>query len=489
MVGDWKLFNKNRLQAFPDRGDSIHHPRGNLMHRSIRLPRRLALTVFALTLALPAAADPKVIQSAQRLLAAGNPKQAYVELMAIADKMAGNIEFDYLLGVASLDSGKIDEAIIALERVLAVNPNHAGAKLDLARAYYTSGAFDLAEATFENLKLSNPPPLALQSINRYLAAIAERKKQTRSGLTGYGELNLGYDTNLTGVPGDFSSAVLNAFGLPGVDPTGNSVKRKAPFAGAQGGMDYFKPLTRGISLFAGLEGRARAYRREPDFNLVGGEARAGATMNQGPQQWRMLANASQFRQDGQAPGEPKPTNDRNAAGIAVDWRLALDQRNQIGAAVQLSRQRFPDNGLEDFDQVLVSASWLRSFEAKGVPLLYLAAFHSRDEAENKLPDGVADKSKRISAVRSYLQYSLTPNLQLFNGLGYTQRKDQSAFARATQIEFGRDRMADMALGFSWKFQPRCNLRAQWLYSRNDSNIAIYDYTRSEVSSAIRCDFE
>lgn len=458
------------------------------MHPASRqLPR--AAILAALLFSLPVFADPKVIQSAQRLLAAGNAKQAYAELSAVADKLAGNLEFDYLLGVAALDSGKIDEAIIAFERVLAVNPNHAGAKLDLARAYYTSGAFDLAEATFENLKLSNPPPLALQSINRYLAAIQERKKLTRSGMVGYGELSLGYDTNLTGVPGDFSNAVLNAFGLPGVDPTGNSVKRKAPFVGAQGGIDYFKPLSRGFSLFAGLEGRGRAYRKESDFNLVSGEARFGTTLNQGPQQWRLSTNVSQFRQEGQAPGEPKPTNDRNAAGLALDWRLALDQRNQVGAAIQVSRQRFPDNNLEDFDQVLVSASWLRSFEAKGVPLLYLTAFHARDEADNKLPDGIADKSKRISALRSYLQYSLTPNLQLFNGLGFTERKDQSPFARATQVEYGRDRMADLSLGFNWKFQPSCTLRAQWLYSRNDSNIAIYDYTRSEISSAVRCDFQ
>jgi len=439
--------------------------------------------------AAPALADPKVIQSAQRLLAAGNPKQAHAELQAIADKMSGNVEFDYLLGVAALDSGKIDEAIIAFERVLAVNPNHAGAKLDLARAYYTSGAFDLAEATFENLKLSNPPPLALQSINRYLAAIQERKKLTRAGLVGYGELSLGYDTNLTGVPGDFSNAVQNAFGLPGVDPTGNSIKRKAPFVGAQGGLDYFKPLSRGISLFTGIEGRARAYRKEPDFNSIGGEARFGSTLNQGPQQWRLSMNLSRFSQEGQAPGEPKPTNDRNAAGVAADWRLAVDQRNQIGAAVQYSRQRFPDNNLEDFDQVLVSGSWLRSFEAKGVPLLYLTAFGTRDEAKRKLPDGISDKSKKVGGIRSYFQYSLSPTLQLFNGLGFTLRRDSSAFARATQVEFGRDKMVDLSLGANWKFQPRCTLRVQLLVSRNDSNIAIYDYNRSEVSSAVRCDFE
>jgi len=80
-------------------------------------------------------------------------------------------------------------------------------------------------------------------------------------------------------------------------------------------------------------------------------------------------------------------------------------------------------------------------------------------------------------------------VQAFSGIGFTLREDRSAFARATQVEFGRDKLADFSLGANWKFQPKCTLRAQWLYSRNDSNIAIYDFSRNEISSTIRCDFE
>lgn len=459
------------------------------MQRKLTFRAGLAILAFLLLHAQAACADPKVIQSAQRHLTNGNPKLAYQELVAIQDKMAGNIEFDYLLGVAALDSGKIDEAIIAFERVLAVNPKHAGAQLDLARAYYTAGAFDLAEATFENLKVSNPPPLALQSINRYLTAIQERKKQTRSGWSGYGELGLGYDSNLTGVPGDFSSAVQSAFGLAGVDPTGNSVKRKAAFVSGTASLEYFHPLSRGFSLFGGMEARGRAYRNEPDFNSGGIDVRIGSALNQGPQQWRMAVNATRFDQKGQAPGDPRPTNDRQGVGISADWRYSIDQRNQIGAALQYSRQRFPDNAIEDFNQVLGSVSWLRAFEAKGVPLLYLTAFLTDDDAQRKLADGVSDKSKQVGGLRSYLQYSLSPTVQLFNGVGMTVRRDTTAFSRATQVEYGRDKLADLSLGVTWRFQDKCSLRVQWLYSRNDSNIAIYDYTRNEASSAVRCDFE
>ncbi len=48
-----------------------------------------------------AAADP-VIENARQLLAAGNAKQAYAELIASQDRLSGMPEFDSLLGVAGL---------------------------------------------------------------------------------------------------------------------------------------------------------------------------------------------------------------------------------------------------------------------------------------------------------------------------------------------------------------------------------------------------
>ena len=40
---------------------------------------------------------------------------------------------------------------------------------------------------------------------------------------------------------------------------------------------------------------------------------------------------------------------------------------------------------------------------------------------------------------------------------------------------------------AWQFRDKCSLRVQYAYSRNNSNIDIYDFNRYEVSSTIRCD--
>ena len=445
-------------------------------------------TVLALTVGSTAAANPKLLSDAQQQLAAGNPKQAYMLLVAEQNKLSGTPDFDYLLGVAALDSGKIDESIIAFERVLAVNPKNAGALMDLGRAYFNAGSMDLAEATFRQLQQSNPPAAAQSSIDRYLQAIAQKREQGKRALYAYGEASLGYDSNITGVPKDFTAAVVSAFNIPGVDPTGNSIKRKAAYVGAAAGADYFHPLSPSLTAIIGAEARGRAYRSEADFNSLLGDARAGLAWNRGAHGLKVTAGYSQFKQDGAAPGEPRPTNDRKTATAGAEYRFSISEQQQLNFGVSGSRVRFQQNEIEDFDALAISAGWLKSFTGKGAPLLQISGYYSRDEAERKLADGVSDKSKRVGGLRTYYQYSLNNSLSLFNGLGFTARRDQSAFSRATEVEFGRDRMADVTVGVNWKFQSKCSMRAQWFASRNDSNIAIYDYTRNEVSSNIRCDF-
>ena len=448
-----------------------------------------AALVCALLSPINAVAEPALLRDAKQLLAASNPKQAYAILVAKQDQLSGKPDFDYLLGVAALDSGKIDEAIIAFERVLQVAPESADARMDLARAYFTAGSMDLAQANFLELKASNPPPAAMAAIEKYLATISDRRAKSATGLTVWGESGLGYDSNITGVPADFTAAVASAFNITGINPTGNSIKRKAPFLSAAVGADYNYALSPRWAAFVVGEARGRAYRKENDFNSLSGEARLGVAWTQGAQQIRLTGGYNRFKQDGLAPGEPKPTNDRSTTLVSTDYRFAFNDRQQLNFGVSGTRVKFLSNKIEDFDAVGVSAGFLNAFERQGSPVLQINLVYSRDEAVRKLADGVSDKSKRITGIRSYFQYSLSDTLAWFNGVGYTQRRDTSAFARATETEFGRDRLADVTLGLTWRFQPKCTMRAQWAGSRNDSNIAIYEFRRYEVLSSIRCDYK
>ncbi len=440
--------------------------------------------------ALAQGSDPAV-ENAKRLLAAGNPKQAYQELSAVQSKLSGMPEFDYLFGVAALDSGHIDDAIIAFERVLALVPGHAGAEMDLARAYYAAGSFDLAEAAFLKLQASNPPPAAQIVINRYLETLRARRLLTSAGWSGWGELAIGYDSNITGVPGNFGAAAAQSFNIIGITATGNAIKRDAAYTQGAIGGEYHNPISRGWSWFAGGEARGRYYFGETDFNIASGEVHGGAALNAGDDQYRFTGAYAPYNQKGAAPGDPQPTNDRRIGGLSFDWRHSLDTRRQVGLGLQYNDVRFPTDTVENFKQVYLAASYLETFEAKGSPLMYLTAFITNDDAKQQFDNGVngetATKSKNLLGGRSFFAYSANPKLQYFGSLSLIYRKDKDDYARSTVVQNGHDLWGEIGGGVAWQFRDKCTLRVQYYYSNNNSNIDIYDYNRSEISSAVRCD--
>ena len=114
------------------------------------------------------------IARAQQLLNQNKPAEAYEYLAPFEDRYAGDVDFDYVLGISALDSGKSDKATLAFERVLAVNPNFAGARLDMARAYFQLGDADRAKAEFLTVRELNPPQQALAVIKQYLDAIDKK---------------------------------------------------------------------------------------------------------------------------------------------------------------------------------------------------------------------------------------------------------------------------------------------------------------------------
>jgi len=72
-----------------------------------------------------AALSDELTEAAKRLLSERRAKEAYELLLPQERARAGDLEFDYLLGIAANDAGEHERAVFALERVLAQQPaNH-----------------------------------------------------------------------------------------------------------------------------------------------------------------------------------------------------------------------------------------------------------------------------------------------------------------------------------------------------------------------------
>ncbi len=164
---------------------------------------RLSTLAGAVCLALGATLahaqiDQAVLEKADTLLKAGAAEEAYQLLEPLEVQAAGDPVYDSLLGTAALDSKRPSKATFVYERILAVTPDYVGVRADMGRAYFALGDFGRAKIEFETvLTFQNLPQDLRSTVEQYAKAAEARAQDKRTVFTGYVEMGLGHDTNIT----------------------------------------------------------------------------------------------------------------------------------------------------------------------------------------------------------------------------------------------------------------------------------------------------
>jgi tetratricopeptide (TPR) repeat protein len=419
-------------------------------------------------------AQRKIIQEADQLLKQNNPGAAYERLAPLEDQLAGNVDYDYLLGIAALDSGKADKATLAFERVIAINPNFAGARLDMARAYYQLGDLTRARAEFDIVLQQNPPEEARQTVQRYLAAIEAAGKAQQRRVRAYLEYSLGHDSNINN---STSQSLVTAPGIGNIsftlDPT--SVRTSSGFNGLAAGGEVVENVLPGLAVFAGADWRLRDNSKSDVFDYQNFDYRAGLMIGQANNQLRVTGNYGRYYLNS--------AFNRDADGLGADWRYALSPSSQLNLFSQYGRVRLTGEAtrVNSFNSTTSGIGGLHAF-GDGSAALF-GAFFFGDERD---VIGRADGPKRFHGLRVGGQAKLRDDIDLF-GYGSAQRgyygKENVSFL-ATRL----DETTDVGIGLNWRFMKDWALRPQVLHTRNTSNIPIYQFTRTEASISVRRDF-
>jgi len=430
------------------------------------------------------AADP-TFEQARALLQNGKANEAYSQLAPLEYERAGELEYDYLLGLAALDSGKPDKATLAFERVLAVNPNHAGARLDMARAHYALGSHVQAKTEFEAALTQNPPPAAKATIQKYLAAI-EASGKSKTELTGYLATGFGHDSNITGVTTNFAPAALATYGVAYL-PTGNALTYSSPFLSLEGGGEFKTPLSETLYGFAGVDAKLRSYTSKHSYDTNTLDGHVGVNLTHGNNVYRLSIVGQTYTQEGEAPTSPKQTSDRNMFGLNAEWHNILNASTQVGAFLQVNEQRYPTTNTSNVEEKLLGVSLLHAYAGARKPLVFLSMFYGQDKATNRLANG-SDVSKSFTGVRLAGQCSANEKTDIFASLGYQWRNDSTAFARSTLIDYGKDQLADLTVGISRRLDKNWSVQPQLTYMRNKTNIPTAEFDRTQISVMFRRNF-
>lgn len=440
---------------------------------------RLLVTSCLLMSCAAFAAEPD-LSKAQSLLKAGKAKEAYHLLAPHEYEMAGNVDFDYLLGITALDSGKPDKATLAFERVLAVNPTHYGARLDLARAYFALGDYERARTEFGLVIDQNPPPLAKATIEQYLAAIDD-KLNPKPSFIGYLEGTIGTDTNVN-VATTSSAMYVPIFGATlSLAPSGTAVRDNYLNLGGGGEMTF--PLRQDLSIFVGLDGKKRMNFVQDTFNIGNLDGRVGVNLGNGASVFRIALQKGAFYLDDKY--------NRDTQGASAEWRFIPDPRNQFSVFGQYAELRYGhdksgnDLSSNDVDQTILGAGWLHALDEGGKIVVFGSAYAGSERNTTLFPR--IDGDQDFIGLRVGGQTVLNKKTSLFASAGYKDGNYNRLNVLFQDYRF--DHQYDLNAGVNWAPARDWTIRPQFTYTRNDSNLAINDYDRKDLSVTVRRDFK
>lgn len=447
------------------------------MKKSVR--RLVAGLAICFTFTVGAAAAGPDLEKAAALMREGKAAEAYVLLEPFEFEQAGNVQFDYLLGIAALDSGKPDKATLIFERVLAVDPNFAGARLDMARAYFQLGDHVRAKAEFETVLSQNPPAGARAAVEKYLAAIEQAEKAKRARFVGYVEGILGRDNNVN------NSTSQNQIAVPALgnllftlNPT--NVKTADSYLGVGAGGEVTHQLIPGLSLYAGGDVRHRSHDQQDRFDFLSADGRVGLVTGDAQGGFRFGFTGGKRYQDAQTQFDN--------SGANVEWRRMLDGANQLSLFGQAQSYRFGNNAIatsvNNFNQSGVGGTWLRALGG-GKGVVFASLTLGTESAIER-----ADGGKRFHGARVGGQLNIHERADVFAAVGAQFGKFDKL--NAAFLATREDDQYDFTVGLNYRLEGSWagwSVRPMLSYSRNDSNIGIYEYDRTDVFVALRRDFK
>jgi tetratricopeptide (TPR) repeat protein len=417
----------------------------------------------------------ELTERAKVLLDQGKAGEAFELLDPVESARAGDAGFDLLFGIAAIESGQNTRGVFALERVLAVQPNNARARAEIARAYLALGETATAKQEFESVQKQGVPPEVSATINRFLDAVDRLDTVTRTTIRGYLEGSAGYDTNVNVGPN------RNSVALPGIGPgsytlSPSSKANESAFATLGGGVNVRTPINQEVAVVGGVSTTSRnnfGDKNVSQFDSLVGDVYAGVVVTRDKSVYSLNAQFNQYELGGGI--------FRTAAGLSGQWQYNIDARNQISVFAQYSDLNYTSQSVRNAERWVVGGAFAHAYRSGDVVFASTYLLNERPR-NNTVPwvglDGVGVR------FGGQMNYDASTVLFANAAIEYRYSADVDKSFNATR----EDTQYDVVVGANytparnWKVTPKLS----WMV--NESNTDLNKYHREMVSVTVRRDF-
>ena len=416
----------------------------------------------------------RVVTTAATLIKAKHPQEAYALLTPHQSEFAGEPDFDYVLGLAALDSGRPNEAIFALERVLAVQPNHLQARAEIARAYIATGELTASKRELEAVQQQNPPPDVNATISRYLGLIEKTQANQTTALRGYVEVALGDDSNVNSATGN-TQVAIPLFGGALATLSTSGTRSQDSFANGIVGFTVRHTLNSTWALLGGANFSRHINSNQHAFDTGNLDGSFGASYTKGEDNYTALLQAQSF--------DINNTLYRNATGATGQWQRSLNDSSQLSAYVQYSYLSYPGQSIRNADRTVLGGAYARSLGGEKAVVYYAGAYAGTEAVR---ASNVGHLGNVLYGGRAGGEFKISPQLTALGSVSLEARnyggQDPLFLTKREDTQF------DLKLGLSYVPAQRWTVAPGISYTRNNSNIVINAYDRTVLSVSVRRDF-
>lgn len=394
----------------------------------------------------------------------------YTALSAEERTRAGDPAFDYALGIAASDAGLYGEAIVAFQRVLARQPDNALARAELARAYALAGDIDTARDQFATVV--DDPTIPDPVRQRFTGFVRQFDKQIKGGgsdLSGFAEAAMGHDSNINSAT-ELTTITIPLFAALGPGTLG---------AGARAQKDQYYDLSAGVSavtavgrqdrVFGSLLGNLRDNFDSAAFDQASLTGTAGYAHTFANRDVASLSGQVQKYWLGQR-------GFRTAYGAIAQYTHLLPGGKALSASLQYNRFDYDRDPLRDADRFAIGIG----YAARNYSINLIGG---HEETRRQAGDA---ESNTFAGASAGAEIQVAREVALVAGVAFDLRRYDRAdplFIRKRQ-----DERVDLTFAAKLAVLPGLFLQPKATWSRNWSNIALYDHERWTVQAGARFEF-
>lgn len=415
----------------------------------------------------------EVLNNADMLVRAGDYQSAYQLLLPLERKLAGNLEYDLLLGAAAVESTHYSQGMFALERVLAVDPDNQVARAKAAKAHFYLGEVESSKTEFNHILSQNPSEETARAIEKYLSAI-DKAMGLATTFNAFLEAGAGYDSNVNSAT-NASSIAVPIFGGNSFSISDEARKQSTGFFDLSGGAGFRVPATSSLAYLGNFQFTKKINQQHQEFETGAIDLNLGIQFKHDNSIYTVAIQDGSFYVD--------DSKFRNAYGVTAQWQNNINPYNQAGLYGQYSRLEYMDSAVRDANRYVLGTNYAHAFQTAYNPIVYLGAYVGREDATRS---GTQFLDQNIYGLKAGGQLVVTPSWLVYASVGYESRNyqaDDLAF-----LEKRQDDQYDLSLGLNYVPAHYWTIKPQISLIKNESNIDLYGFERAMMSVNIRREF-